>query len=44
VLLKQAKGEPVTAEEMQCLIDQADSDKLRKAKEPLEQASGSKKS
>jgi hypothetical protein len=37
VLFKQAKGEPVTAEEMQRLIDRADSDKLRKAKERLEQ-------
>jgi len=44
VLFKQAKGEPVTAEEMQRLIDRADSDKLRKAKERLEQASGSKES
>ncbi len=42
VLFKQAKGEPVTAEEMQRLIDRADSDKLRKARERLEQASGSK--
>jgi hypothetical protein len=44
VLFKQAKGEPVTAEEMQRLIDRADSDKLRKARERLEQASGSKES
>jgi hypothetical protein len=44
VLFKLAKGEPVTAEEMQRLIDRADSDKLRKAKERLEQASGSKES
>ena len=44
VLFKQAKGEPVTAEEMQCLTDRADSDKLRKAMEPLGQASGSKES
>jgi hypothetical protein len=35
VLVKQAKVEPVKAEEMQCLIDRADSDKLRKTKEPL---------
>jgi len=42
VLFKQAKGEPLTAEEMQRLIDRADSDKLRKARERLEQASGSK--
>ena len=33
VLFKQAKGEPLTAEEMQRLIDRADSDKLRKARE-----------
>ena len=44
VLFKQAKGEPVTAEEMQRLIDRADSDKLRKARERLEQASGTKES
>jgi hypothetical protein len=31
VLFKQAKGEPLTAEEMQRLIDRADSDKLKKA-------------
>jgi hypothetical protein len=42
VLFKQAKGEPLTAEEMQRLIDRADSDKLRKARERLEQASDSK--
>ena len=44
VLFKQAKGEPLTAEEMQRLIDRADSDKLRKARERLDQASGSKAS
>jgi hypothetical protein len=44
VLFKQAKGETLTAEEMQRLIDRADSDKLRKARERLEQASGSKAS
>ena len=44
VLFKQAKGEPLTAEEMQRLIDRADSDKLKKARERLEQASGSKAS
>ena len=44
VLFKQAKGEQVTAEEMQRLIDRADSDKLRKARERLEQASASKES
>jgi len=44
VLFKQAKGEPLTAEEMQRLIDRADSDKLKKARERLDQASGSKAS
>lgn len=44
VLFKQAKGEPLTAEEMQRLIDRADSDKLRKARERLDQASASKAS
>lgn len=44
VLFKQAKGETLTAEEMQRLIDRADSDKLKKARERLEQASGSKAS
>ena len=44
VLFKQAKGEALTAEEMQRLIDRADSDKLRKARERLDQASGSKAS
>jgi hypothetical protein len=42
VLFKQAKGETLTAEEMQRLIDRADSDKLKKARERLEQASGYK--
>ena len=42
VLFKQANGEPLTAEDMQRLIDRADSDKLRKARERLERASGSK--
>jgi hypothetical protein len=42
VLFKQAKGEPLTAEEMQRLIDRADSDKLKKAREKLDQASVSK--
>jgi hypothetical protein len=42
VLFKLAKGETLTAEEMQRLIDRADSDKLRKARKRLEQASGSK--
>jgi hypothetical protein len=44
VLFKQANGEPLTAEDMQRLIDRADSDKLTKARERLEQASGSKAS
>src|ERR1035437_1580627 len=44
VLFKQDKGEALTAEEMQRLIDRADSDKLRKARERLDQASGSKAS
>ena len=44
VLFKQANGQRVTPEEMQGLIDRADSDKLRKARERLEQKSGSKAS
>ncbi len=44
VLFKQAKGEPLTAEEMQRLIDRADSDKLRKARERIDQVSASKAS
>jgi hypothetical protein len=44
VLFKQAKGEALTAEEMQRLIDRADSDKLKKAREKLDQASVSKAS
>jgi hypothetical protein len=44
VLFKQAKGEPLTAEEMQRLIDRADSDKLKKARERLDQAFASKAS
>jgi hypothetical protein len=44
VLFKQAKGETLTAEQMQRLIDRADSDKLKKARERLERASGSKAS
>jgi hypothetical protein len=35
VLFKVANGETLTAEEMQGLIDRADSDKLRKARERL---------
>jgi hypothetical protein len=38
VLFKQANGQTLTAEEMQRLIDRADSDKLRKARERLWQA------
>jgi hypothetical protein len=44
VLFKQANGERLTPEEMQRLIDRADSDKLRKARERLEQTSNSKAS
>lgn len=44
VLFKQANGEPLTAEEMQRLIDRADSDKLRKARERLDQTSAFKES
>ena len=39
VLFKLANGQTLTAEEMQRLIDRADSDKLRKARERLAQAS-----
>jgi hypothetical protein len=38
VLFKLAKGQPITAQEMQGLIDRADSDKLKKARERLAQA------
>lgn len=38
VLFKLANGEKPTAEEMQRLIDRADSDKLKKARERLAQA------
>jgi hypothetical protein len=38
VLFKQSNGERLTAEEMQRLIDRADSDKLRKARERFLQA------
>src|ERR1700730_1814957 len=44
LLFTQTKGATVIAEEMQRLIDRADSDKLTKAKERLERASGSKES
>jgi hypothetical protein len=40
VLFKLANGEKPTAEEMQRLIDQADADKLKKARERLAQAAG----
>jgi hypothetical protein len=35
MMFKQANGQTLTAEEMQRLIDRADSDKLRKARERL---------
>ena len=41
VLFKLANGEKPTAEEMQRLIDRADSDKLKKARERLAQAAKS---
>jgi hypothetical protein len=41
VLFKQSNGERLTAEEMQRLIERADSDKLRKARERLLQAQDS---
>jgi Mobilization protein NikA len=41
VLFKQANGQTLTAEEMQRLIDRADSDKLKKARERLAQAAES---
>jgi hypothetical protein len=41
VLFKLASGQTPTAEEMQRLIDRADSDKLRKARERLAQAANS---
>jgi hypothetical protein len=37
-MFKLANGQTLTAEEMQRLIDRADSDKLRKARERLLQA------
>jgi hypothetical protein len=42
VLFRQANGQTLTAEEMQGLIDRADSDKVRKARERLEQPLDSK--
>jgi hypothetical protein len=44
VLFKQANGERLTSEEMQRLIERADSDKLKKARERLEQTAHSKQS
>jgi hypothetical protein len=41
VLFKQANAQTLTAEEMQRLIDRADSDKLKKARERLAQAAES---
>jgi len=41
VLFKLGNGQTLTAEEMQRLIDRADSDKLRKARERLAQAANS---
>jgi hypothetical protein len=41
VLFKLANGQTLTAEEMQRLIDRADSDKLTKARERLAQAANS---
>jgi len=38
VLYKLANGQELTAEEMQRLIDRADADKLRKARERLARA------
>jgi hypothetical protein len=38
VLFRQSNGEQLTADEMQRLVDRADSDKLRKARERLLQA------
>ena len=43
-LYKLTQGEALSAEEMQRLIDRADSDKLKKARERLDQASVSKAS
>jgi hypothetical protein len=42
VLFKLANRQTLTVEEMQQLIDRADSDKFRKARERLEQASDAK--
>jgi hypothetical protein len=43
VLFKLAQGQTLTAQEMQGLIDRADSDKLRKARERLLQAQESER-
>jgi hypothetical protein len=43
VLFKQSNGERLTAEEMQRLVERADSDKLRKARERLLQAQESER-
>jgi hypothetical protein len=43
LLFKQSNGERLTAEEMQRLIERADSDKLRKARERLLQAQESER-
>ena len=44
VLFKQANGERLTSEEMQRLIERADSDKFKKARERLEQTAHSEQS
>jgi hypothetical protein len=44
VLFKQANGERLTTEEMQKLINRADSDKFKKARERLEQTTRPKQS
>jgi len=44
VLFKQANGERLTSEEMQKLINRADSDKFKKARERLEQTTHPKQS
>jgi hypothetical protein len=44
VLFKQANGERLTTEEMQKLINRADSDKFKKARERLEQTTQPKQS
>jgi hypothetical protein len=43
VLFRQSNGERLTAEEMQRLVDRADSDKLGKARERLLQAQESER-